>query len=519
MKHQYAVLKEAFDGFVAGEVSPDVLKPVAAPLCIYQQRNGEFMVRVRVNGGEVACEKLAGLAGVLDISGGHAHLTSRQDIQLHDIPASRVVDAVVACDRLGLPFKGGGGNTYRNILVGSDSGLSPDAVFDVYPYAHALNRALQKCEKAFALPRKLKIGFFASERDRLQAAVQDLGFVAQRNDGQEGFTVFVAGGMGRESSVGLELFGFLPAAQIVRAAVALTELFYDHGDRVNRHQARLRFLLKRLGAVAFQRLYLEYFARTEAPVVHVRADDQLSELSRGLKRGRAAKTAEGFALWEQVAVWPTRFGDAVKSVRLFVPYGSLNAGQLRRIAALAAEYGSPTVRLLTTQDILIPLVHSSALASLYKRLRQELAEIDLTFASYKGHLVTCVGATVCKIGMVDAPAVADRMAAALDRYLPPDTPEKLALLRLVADGLRISGCPNACAGHPAARIGIGCVNQKADGAIQPFARVLTGAGVAKGVPHLSTEGEDAQAFPIGAAISTVLARCLAEAGCAVYSGV
>ncbi len=477
MKKTYIELKEAFEGFLAGAITPEALKPVAAPLGIYQQRDGNFMVRVRINGGEIACEKLVGLAGILDAAGGHAHLTSRQDIQLHDVPAAHVVDAVVASDRLGLPFKGGGGNTYRNIAVGSDSGLAPDTVFDVYPYAHALNRAMQRVEKAFALPRKLKIGLFANERDRLRAAVQDLGFVAQIRDGVEGFTVFVAGGLGRESSVGLELIGFLPGPQIVRAAVALTELFYDHGDRANRHQARLRFLLKRMGAEAFQRLYLEYFARTAAPVIHVQAEDQGSPLIQGLKRGRTAKPVAGFEMWKHFAVSPTRFGDTVKSVRLFVPYGNLDAGQLRMVAALAAEYGSPFVRLLASQDILIPLVHISALPGLYKRLRQELAEIDLTFTSYKGHIVTCVGASVCKIGMADSPAVADLIAVALDRHLPPDTPEKLRLLKLAADDLRISGCPNSCAGHPAAKIGIECLKRREGDEIKTFAALFAGAGV------------------------------------------
>jgi sulfite reductase beta subunit-like hemoprotein len=467
-------------------MSPESLKQIAAPLGIYQQRNGAFMVRVRINGGELACDRLSGIADILDAAGGHAHLTSRQDIQLHDIPAERVADAVVASDRLGLPFKGGGGNTYRNILVGSDSGLSAESVFDVYPYAQALNRALQKCEKAFALPRKLKIGFFASEQDRLRASVQDLGLIARIRDGEEGFTVFVAGGLGRESSVGLELFGFLPGTQIVRAAVALTELFYDHGDRANRHQARLRFLLKRLGAEAFQRLYLDYFARTEAPVIHVREDAQLAERVPGLKRGRAVKSDAGYAAWAQIAVLPTRFGEEVKSVRLFVPYGNLTAGQLRKIAALAADYGSPGVRLLVTQDLLIPLVHRSALPGLYKRLKQGLAEIDLTFASYKGHLVTCVGSAVCKIGVAESPVVGDVIAAALDRYLPPDTPEGLRLLKTVADELRISGCPNACAGHPAAKIGIECQRRREGNDVKTVGVVYAGAGLDEhGEPRLS----------------------------------
>jgi sulfite reductase beta subunit-like hemoprotein len=475
MKNKYIELKEAFSGMLAGYLSPEALKPVAAPYGIYQQRNGNFMLRIRINGGEIACERLAGVASLLDATGGYAHLTSRQDIQLHDIPAARVVDAVLASDRMGLPFKGGGGNTYRNIVVGSDSGLSEDAAFDVYPYAHALNRAIQGCEKAFALPRKFKAGFFASDRDRLLAAVQDLGFVAQIREGMEGFTVYGAGGMGHESSAGLELIGFLPGNQVVRAAVALLELFYDHGDRVNRQQARLRFLLKRLGAEAFQRLYRDYFSRTDAPLVRVHAHDRFPVLIQGLKRGRATNPSEGFAWWAQFAVLPTRFGGDVSSVRLFVPYGNLSAGQLRKIAALSAEYGSPTVRLLTTQDILIPLVHRSSLPGFYKRLWRELADVDLTFSSYKGHLVTCVGAAVCKIGMADSPAVGDGIAAVLDRYLPPDTPEKMNLLKMMADEFRMSGCPNACSGHPAAKIGIECLRRREGVELKTVGFVCAGA--------------------------------------------
>ena len=477
MKKKYIQLKEAFDCLLAGGMTPEALKPVAAPYGIYQQRNGNFMVRVRINGGEISCGRLSGLADILAAAGGYAHLTSRQDIQLQDISAGRVVDTVLAADRLGLPFKGGGGNTYRNTVVGADSGLGEASVFDVYPYAHALNRAIQGCEKAFALPRKFKIGFFANDRDRLRASVQDLGFVAQIRDGAEGFSVYAGGGMGRESSAGIELIGFLPGSQVVRAAVALMELFYDHGDRANRHQARLRFVLKRLGVEAFQRLYLEYFARTAALPVHVCAHDPFPELIQGLKRGRAANPAEGFARWSQVAALPTRFGADVSSVRLFVPYGNLAAGQLRKIAALSAEYGSPTVRLLATQDILIPLVHRSSLPGLHQRLLQELADIDLTFSSYKGHLLTCVGAAVCKIGIAESPAVADVIAAELDRFLPPDTPEKLSLLKVMADELRISGCPNACSGHPAAKIGIQCLKRREGEEIKTLGLLFAGAGI------------------------------------------
>jgi len=154
------------------------------------------------------------------------------------------------------------------------------------------------------------------------------------------------------------------------------------------------------------------------------------------------------------------------------------------------QCGSEQVNLLTTQDLLIPVVHRSCLPQIYDVLKHELAGLDLLFNSYKGHLLTCVGATVCKIGMVDSSAVADAIAEVLDRDLPANTLEKLKLLQIVADEVRISGCPNACSGHPMARLGIGCINQKVEGEIRPHAQLFCDAGVSNGQPHLSVPTGD-----------------------------
>ena len=483
METGYQVLRESLARYQAGELTSETVKPLLAPYGIYQQRNGLFMARVRVSGGEVDCRILNGLADILDAAGGSAHLTTRQDIQLHDLSADRVAGAVLACDRLGLPFKGGGGNTYRNLVVGPESGLAPESVFDVYPYARAVNRAVLACDKAFALPRKFKIGFFAEAGGTLRAAVQDLGFVARARGGERGFAVYAGGGLGRQSAVGVCLSEFLPAQQAVRAALAAVALFHAHGDRDNRHKARLRFVLQRLGREAFARLFWEFFDATEGPAEPVSETDEtrlppdFSARQLGAAEAAGLPPEEGFAQWSRFAVAPTRFGDAVRSVRLFVPYGKLLAAQLRKIAALAEDAGSPFVRLLATQDILIPFVWEPELPHLYRRLRQELAEIDLTFASYRGHLVTCVGATVCRIGMADTPAVGDVIAAELDRYLPPDTPEKLSLLKVLANEVRLSGCPNACAGHPAAQLGVECVKRREGDAVETLGVLFAGAGV------------------------------------------
>jgi len=263
MKQAYKELKEAFEAYQQGTLTSEKLKPIVAPFGIYEQRNGLFMLRIRVTGGVIACSALKGIADLLEREGGTVHLTSRQDIQLHDVPAEKAARLVEACDLLGLPFKGGGGNTYRNILASARSGIAEEGLFDVYPYALLLNQTLQASEKSFQLPRKLKIGVFTSEQERLSAAVQDLGFLATRRAGQDGFTVYAGGGMGRDSAIGITLFDFLPVTEVLRVAVACMELFHDHGDRTNRNQARIRYLLKRLGQADFKKLFSDYYAEVQ----------------------------------------------------------------------------------------------------------------------------------------------------------------------------------------------------------------------------------------------------------------
>jgi sulfite reductase beta subunit-like hemoprotein len=512
MYENYTTLEDAFTDFIAERLTADGLKPIAAPYGIYQQRDGSFMVRVRVNGGEIDCVTLTAFADLLERVGGQAHLTSRQDMQFHNIPADRVMETVLACDRLGWPFKGGGGNTYRNIMVGSESGLSLDSIFDVYPYAEALNRAMQGFDKAFMLPRKFKIGFFACEKDVLKASIQDLAFVATFRDGERGFKVYAGGGLGRDSSVGICLIEFLPVERLVEVAFAMISLFHDHGDRTNRNHARLRFLLKRIGSEEFRKLYADYYAATEVaePLSVQMRDYSIDGLRERFLPAPLGVTADpDYVRWVAVAVSPTRLGDWVKSVRLFVPYGNLTASTVRTIAKIASEAGSTRVRLLASQDILIPVASASSLPWLYHQLRQRLPEVDILFRSFKGHIVTCVGASICKIGMVDTPAIADRLAESLDRMLSEDPNKRQALQRWVADGVRISGCPNACSAHPAAPLGIGCINQKVDGVIVPHAHVYTGAGVTQGRPHLAKD-ETGICYPVDALLERVQNLLLAR---------
>ena len=44
----------------------------------------------------------------------------------------------------------------------------------------------------------------------------------------------------------------------VEAADAMVNFFFDHGNRENRAEARIRFMVKKMGADEFRKLFLEY---------------------------------------------------------------------------------------------------------------------------------------------------------------------------------------------------------------------------------------------------------------------
>ncbi len=492
----YPEIDSAVSGYLAGSLNSNQLKPVLAPSGIYEQKNGLFMVRVRITGGH--CESSA-LRGLVEVMERHAiplaHLSSRQTLQLHDVAVEKISQVMEDCLAIGMPFKGGGGNTYRNILISHDSGLAVDGAFDVLPYATALHLELAARPEALLLPRKFKIGFFSNVSETLLAAVQDLGFLAVTSGGRRGFTVYGGGGLGRESAVGVKLFDFLPHDQFVRCAMAMLHFFSEHGDRVNRSQARIRYILKRMGPEAFARMFDFYFQKTLwAPPVLLPGPDYAA-LARRPVEVPVQLPSKSFEVWKNHAVRPTRLGADHVTVRLYVPYGNLALEPLRRLAKLADEFGGGFMRLMRSQDLLVGPVAVAALPVLYSRLLGDFPGMDLTLRSFRGHITTCVGSSVCKIGILPAPALADELASHLDRLLPADNPVKLKQLRQIMDNIRISGCPNSCAGHPTAWLGFQGMKQRVGDKIEEVVLPYTGLSTEPDELRLSVYDPATPAIP------------------------
>lgn len=470
-------LKSEIEKFIKGEINSADLKHASAPFGIYQQRNDLFMTRIRMPGGHVSVDKLISIVEIMKENDvGFAHLTTRQDVQLHDLKPEKIYPVVRACSLNGMPFKGGGGNTFRNILGPEEAGFSTGEVFNVFPYVEALNDCIMEYDKAFELPRKLKIGFSSGKPDCIKARFQDLGFIAKIKNGLKGFEVYGGGGMGRESRPGVRLFEFLPEDELAKCALAMVDFFYDHGDRTNRNEARIRFILKRLGEDGFLSLFMSYFEKTDAPPLKMASGKLDTEKLK--KDSGGSVGGVDFERWKKYAVSETCF-ENIFSVRLFVPRGNLNSDQLNRIAELVEKCGLSFVRITQSQDVILPLIKEDVLPFVFDFLKNELSDIDLVFNSFKGHVVSCIGAGVCKIGVIDSLSLAEKLAVDLDRRFESNPDAKAEIMPFILKELKISGCPNSCSGHPASKVGVQGIKRKIEGVLKEGGIIFSGGNSEK----------------------------------------
>ena len=471
-------LKKSLVAYIKGDISYTDLKHTTAPFGIYKQRDDKFMVRIRITGGELATSKLNFIVEIAEkYSAEYLHLTTRQDIQLHGICSGNIFSIVSECNNNGIPFKGGGGDTFRNIAACPDSGLSLESVFDVTPYAKLLTEYFYNYDKVYDLPRKLKIAFSCSNEDKALAKFQDLGFIARVKNKEKGFAVYVAGGMGRDSMAGIKVFDFIPEYQFVNCAVAIANLFYDHGNRNDRTKARIRYLAKDLGENKFVELFMKYFDQTTSLAsgyglraaakrdssVFVRACPCRSVFNRDLM--------PDLSEWKKYAVQDTIFDD-IALVKLFIPYGKMNCAEAKNFINITSSLGIPFLRLTRNQNICIP-VKKSTIPMLFQKLSILKDTVDLTASSMKGLITSCVGAKVCGIGIIDTLPFADSIASELDKYFCKNPEKKCHLLLEIISSLKLSGCHNSCSNHPAAKLGLQGIRKKnKDGIMVDYCKVF-----------------------------------------------
>lgn len=427
--------------FVSGEMDGAHLRARRVPRGVYEQRrDGTYMVRVRIAGGTCGAEQARALAAISrEFGNALLHITSRQDIQFHDVAITDTPQVMRRLLEVGLTSKGGGGNTVRNVTACPYAGICPAERFDVTSCAHAVTEYLIPLTGSYNLPRKYKIAFSGCPVDCALAQVADLGFIAEVRDGQPGFRVLAGGGMGAQSRIADPLLEWAPASDIIRISETVRRLFDELGERTNKHRARLRYVYERLGAEAFTQRFTE------------RADDVVAE---GVPQWHDACPPHDKVQPLAAAPQPETHAElrvvrqrqeGLVAVCLHAPLGFLHADDLEKLSELAARFSNENgLRTTIDQNLLLRGVRESDLPALALALRG--LRTDVVTPQALDRFTACAGAATCRLGICLARQAAKVCGNALDAA---------GVARETLDALpfNINGCTNACGQQPIAVIG------------------------------------------------------------------
>jgi sulfite reductase (ferredoxin) len=409
-----------------------------------------FMLRVRIDGGQLTTEQLRVIADISnDFARGTADLTDRQNVQLHWVRVEDVPEIWRRLEAVGLHTTEACGDVPRVVLGSPVAGIAADELIDPTPEIEEITSRYIGDPELANLPRKFKSAITGHPSQDVVHEINDVAFVAVRHpELGVGYDVWVGGGLSAVPRLAERLGAWVAPEQVADVWHGVARIFRDYGYRRLRNKARLKFLLADWGPERFREvLETEY-------------------LGYALADGPAAPR-------------PTSPGDHVgvhrqKDGRFYVGatpiVGRVSGPELARLADLIEEHGSTRLRTTPHQKIVVLDVPEDRVESLVRGL--DAIGLSARPSLIRRGTIACTGIEFCKLAIVETKANARRAVLDLE--------ERLAGVELVAPlSVHVNGCPNSCARIQTADIGLkGQLITDDEGNQVPGYQVHLGGGLA-----------------------------------------
>lgn len=434
------------------------------------------MQRIKIPFGGMNAAQLEAMAELAEeYSDGIAHVTTRQDFQLHYVHIEDTPSVMRRLAAVGITTREACGNTVRNVTACPLAGVCRGQAFDVTPYAKAFAYFMLGHPDTQDFGRKFKAAFSGCADDPCALVrIHDIGCVAKTREVagkvERGFTVYVGGGLGTVPYQAKLFDDFLPQAELLPLGQAMARVFARLGEKKNRNAARMKFLVVKLGLDEFKRLVLEERAglpfdpRWTEYLAGIETEQEQPSRPPGLLQ-IGAPEPEDLREWRASNVYPQRqAGYATVTVAL--PLGDITADQLRALAMIARKYVDETVRTTVEQNIVLRWVSESDLPALYGDLGR--AGLNQAGAGTILDAVSCPGTDTCKLGISSSRGLAGELRMRLaENAVVRD--EAIRNLRI-----KVSGCFNSCGQHHVADLGFYGVSRNKSGYAAPHFQVILG---------------------------------------------
>ncbi|MDQ1135309.1 sulfite reductase (ferredoxin) [Microbacterium sp. SORGH_AS 1204] len=433
----YTQRKPGIDGGRTATLSPEELE------------DAYFMLRVRIDGGQLTTEQLRVIAGISQEFGRDtADLTDRQNVQLHWVEVESMPEIWRRLEAVGLGTTEACGDVPRVVLGSPVAGISADELIDPTPQIDEITSRFIGDPTLSNLPRKFKSAITGHPNQDVVHEINDVAFVAvEHPELGIGYDLWVGGGLSTTPRLGERLGVFVAPERVAEAWHGVAQIFRDYGYRRLRNKARLKFLLAEWGPAKFRQ---------------VLQDEYL-----------------GYALPDGPApVKPAAPGDHVgihrqKDGRFYVGatpiVGRVSGTTLARLADLIEEHGSTRLRTTPHQKVVILDIPEDRVESLVAGL-DELG-LQARPSLIRRGTIACTGIEFCKLAIVETKVNATAAVHDLEERLAGfDLPHPISL--------HVNGCPNSCARIQTADIGLKGQLVTIDGEQVPGYQVHLGGGLA-----------------------------------------
>ncbi|MEY6432026.1 nitrite/sulfite reductase [Thioalkalicoccus limnaeus] len=447
--------------YQAGTLSEDAFRPLRLRNGLYFMREAP-MLRVAIPYGRLASRQLRRLARIArQYDRGYAHLTTRQNVQLHWVTLADLPAILTELAEVGLYSIQTSGPTIRNITTDALAGAAADERADPRPWCEILRRWSLMHPAFDNLPGKFKIAVTGSPLDRALIRVHDLGFELHHDaDGALGFRVVIGGGLGRNPALAEEIEDFLPWPHLRSYAEAVLRVYDRLGRRGIPYKTRLKTLVQTVGRDQIQHLVRQEWAGladgrltlSEAELSQVEAlfapPAYRPDPRDDIRYHRHLAANPAFAAWVQRNTQAHReTGFALVTLSTKGPAtapGDLTTEQMEQVARWAEAYSFGEVRVTREQNLVLAHVAQRDLFALWEQaLRAGLAEPHRGLAT---DITACPGGRYCDLAKAETASLA---RAIQHRLADP------ALIQDIGElTLNVSGCVNGCAHHGVAQIGL-----------------------------------------------------------------
>ena len=434
------------------------------------------MQRIKIPGGGLNAAQLESLAELAEeYSDGIAHITTRQDVQLHYVHIDDTPSLMRRLAAATITTREACGNTVRNVTACPYAGVCPDEVFDVTPYSQALSKFLLGHPDCQSFGRKFKPSFSGCAQHACGLAnMHDMGLLAvtRTENGKQvrGFALYVGGGLGTVPYQAKLFDAFLPPEELLPIGQAIARVFARLGEKKNRNRARIKFLIHDLGIEKFKELVWEE-RKTLPP------DPRWTEFLETLETfkeeplhppGEAPPPgSEAFERWRASNVRPQK-QEGYSTVTVTLPLGDITADQMRSLADIVRRFTRETVRTTVEQNFVIRWVSNADLQDIYEALNA--AGLGQPGAGTIVDIVSCPGTDTCKLGISSSRGLASELRKRLAQ-------KSFELDEAVNNlHIKVSGCFNSCGQHHVADLGFYGNARKIDGKEVPYYQMLLGGG-------------------------------------------